>query len=290
MPNILVTGATGTFGAAVAEMLQRAGEPVRVLVRDPARFTGAGVQVAIGDFADPTSLDAALSGIERVFLASFDRPEMPALQRNLLEAARRQGVRHIARISTMGVENPRFGPIMADHARGERQIEQSGLEFTHLRPSWVLQNFLPTSAATPVRDGKIRLPAGDGRVSFVDARDVAAVAVEVLTKAGHEGHTYELTGPDARSHAELAEALSAATGRAITYEDLPPEVYISELTAAGWPPASIESMDTLFADVRVGGAAVLTGEVQRVTGRPPLSIHDFARDHAELFAAEIRLS
>ena len=137
IPSILVTGATGTFGAAVAEMLQQAGEMVRVLIRDPARFSGEGVQVAIGDFADPTSLDAALSGVERVFLASFDRPEMLALQRNLVEAAQRQGVRHISRISSMGVENPHLGPIMADHAAGERQIEQSGLAFTHLRPSWV---------------------------------------------------------------------------------------------------------------------------------------------------------
>jgi uncharacterized protein YbjT (DUF2867 family) len=283
MPSTLVTGATGTFGAAVTEMLQRAGQSVRVLIRDPKRFAGIGVQVAIGDFADPTSLDAALSGIERVFLASFDRPEMPALQRNLLAAARRQGVRHIARISTMYVDDPRFGSLMADHAAGEHQLEHSGLEFTHLRPSWVLQNFLPTSAATPVRDSKIRLPAGDGQVSFVDARDVAAVAAAALTKPGHEGRTYELTGPDARTHQELAQALSAATGRTIIFDNLSPEVYVSELTAAGWPPLSIESMDMLFADIRAGGAAVLTSDVTRVTGRTPLSIHDFARDHSHLF-------
>lgn len=285
MSGILVTGATGTFGAAVAQILRNSGEAVRVLVRDPARFAGAGVEVAIGDFADPASLDAALSGIDRVFLASFDRPEMPALQRNLLVAAHRRGVRHVARISTLGVDNPRFGAIMAGHAEGERQLEQTDLAFTHLRPSWVLQNFLPSSAATPVRDGKIRLPAGQGRVGFVDARDVAAVAAAALTEPGHEGRAYELTGPDAHTHAELAEALSAAAGRDIAYEDLAPQVYRDELAAAGWPPASIESMDMLFADMRAGGDALLTEDVARVTGRPPLGIHDFARDHAALFAA-----
>jgi uncharacterized protein YbjT (DUF2867 family) len=286
MANILVTGATGTFGAAVAETLQHAGKSIRVLVRDPARFNGAGVEVTIGDFADPASLDAALSGIERVFLASFDRSDMPMLQGNLLAAARRQGVRHVARISTMYVDELRFASFMADHAAGERQLEQSELDFTHLRPSWVLQNFLPTSAATPVRDNKIRLPAGEGRVSFVDARDVAAVAAAVLTEPGHEGCTYELTGPDARTHAELAEALSSTAGRKITFEDLPPKVYADELAAAGWPPISIEGMDKLFAEMRAGGAAVLTDDVKRVTGRAPLSIRDFGRDHAQLFSCE----
>ena len=282
---ILVTGATGTFGAALVDLLRGQGRAVRVLVRDPARFAAEGVEVFAGDFGDTASLGGAMAGIEAVFLASFDRPAMPALQRNVLEAARRHGVRRVARISSMGVDNPQFGPIMADHLEGERQLEASGLGYTHLRPSWVLQNFLPSSAATPVREGRIRLPAGDGRVSFVDARDVAAVAAVALTEPGHEGAAYELTGPDARTHAELAAALSAASGRAIAYEDLAPEAYVEGLRAAGWPAASIESMNTLFAEIREGAAGVLTDHVKRVTGRQPLSIEDFARDHAPLFAA-----
>ncbi|HUS98546.1 MAG TPA: SDR family oxidoreductase [Hyphomicrobiaceae bacterium] len=283
MSDILVTGATGTFGAAIVEGFRQVGRKIRVLVRDPLRFAKMNEEVAIGDFTDPASLEAAMSGIDRVFLASFDRPDMPALQNNLLNAAQRQGIRHIVRISTIGVDDPRFGQIMANHLKGEQQLEDSGLAFTHLRPSWVLQNYLPTSAFTPVRDGKISLPAGNAGVGFVDARDVAAVAVAALTKPGHDGRTYTLTGQEAATHAQLAEALSAATGQPIEYNDLPPEDYVRAVTAAGWSPASIESVCRLFADMRAGGAATVSDDVRNVTGRPPLSIFDFARDYAQDF-------
>jgi uncharacterized protein YbjT (DUF2867 family) len=284
MSDILVTGATGTFGAAVVEAFRKAGRPIRVLVRDPSRFFAkTGESVVVGDFSDPMSMEAALSGIERVFLASFDRPNMPVLQKNLLDAAQRQRVRHIVRISTIGVDDPRFGQIMTNHLQGERQLEASGLAFTHLRPSWVLQNFLPTSAFTPVRDGKISLPAGNAGVGFVDARDVAAVAVAALTEPDHEGRIYTLTGPEAPTHAQLASALSTATGQRIVYQDLPPDEYVRHVTSAGWSAASIESVSRLFADMRIGGAAVLSEDVYQVKKRPPLSIYDFARDYAQDF-------
>lgn len=283
MPRILVTGATGTFGNLVAEMLHQNGEEIRVMVRDPSRFNLSGFEVAVGDFAEPDRLDAALSGIERVFLASFDRGDFVALQANAIAAAKRQGVQHIVRISTMFIDEPKFASFMDVSIEGERQLEGSGVGYTHLRPSWVLQNFLPTSAATPARDGFIRLPAGDGRIGFVDARDVAAVATTVLMEPGHEGCTYELTGPEARTHDEVAEALSRATGREIKFENLSPQTYANELAAAGWPQKSIETMDLLFADIRAGGAAVLTEDVKRVTGRAPFGIEEFARDHAHFF-------
>lgn len=286
MSGILVTGATGTFGAAVVEGFRKTGRSIRVLVRDPSRFTKTSEDVVIGDFADPASLEAALSDIERVFLASFDRPDMPVLQKNLLDAAQRQGVRHIVRVSTIGVDDPRFGQIMANHRKGEQQLEASGLTFTHLRPSWVLQNFLPTSAFTPVRDGKISLPAGNAGVGFVDARDVAAVAIAALTEPGHENRAYTLTGPEAATHAQLANALSQATGQQIVYEDLPPEEYIRTVTAVGWSAESIESIDRLFADMRTGGAALVSDDVRQVTGRRALSIFDFARDYSQDFIVD----
>lgn len=283
MSKILVTGATGTFGAAVVEGFRKTGRSIRVLVRDHSHFTKTDESVVIGDFADPISMESALSGIERVFLASFDRPDMPALQKNLLDVAQRQGVRHIVRISTIGVDDPRFGQIMANHLQGERQLEASGLAFTHLRPSWVLQNFLPTSAFTPVRNGKISLPAGGAGVGFVDARDVAAVAIAALTEPDHEGRVYTLTGPETPTHAQLASALSTATGQRIVYQDLPPEEYVRCVTAAGWSSASIESVSRLFADMCAGGAAVVSEDIFQVKKRPPLSIYDFARDYAQDF-------
>ncbi len=285
MPEILVTGATGTFGAAVLEALHQQGTDARAFVRDPSKLTVGDVEVAIGDFADANSLDAALTGVKRVFLASFDTPQALDLQRNVLEAAKRQGVKHVVRISTIGVDDPRLGPIMTGHANGERQLENSEIAFTHLRPSWVLQNFLPTSSATPVRDGKIRLPAADGKVGFVDARDVAAVAAVALTNTGHEGRAYELTGPDARSHAEVANALAEASGTTISFEDIPPQIFAQELLEAGWKPSSVDSFEALFSEIREGDAAIVTDDVVKVTGRSAYSIFDFAANHAHLFAS-----
>lgn len=282
-PKILVTGATGTFGGLVAQLLQQKGEHVRVMVRDIAKFKFHGFEIAVGDFADSTCLDDALSGIERVFLASFDTGDFVNLQGNVIASAKRHGIRHIARISTMFLEEPKFAHFMNVSIEGERQLERSGIGFTHLRPSWVLQNFHPTSATTPVWNDQIRLPAGEGRVAFVDARDVSSVAATVLTEAGHEGKIYELTGPVARTHGELATALSQATSRQIDYEDISVKEYTNSLAEAGWSLDSIDIMTMLFEHVRKGEAGVLTGDVKRVTGSDPMGIHEFARDHAHLF-------
>jgi uncharacterized protein YbjT (DUF2867 family) len=287
LPRILITGATGTFCGEIARQLQALGEPIRILIRDAAKVSRhcPSVQAVVGDFAAPDSLDTALAGIERVFLASTDKPDQAEMQRNVLTAAKRHGVRHIVRISTMGVHEKQNIPIFDQHKECEQQLEQSGLDFTHLRPSWVMQNFLPSSSSAPVTGDMIRLSAGDGRVGFVDARDVAAVAVQALATSGHTGKAYELTGPEALSHSEFATRLAAASGRRIVYEDISPDVYEREKVSQGWPRASIDSMLELFADVRAGVDCIVTDTVERVTGRAALNARDFARDHASRFRA-----
>lgn len=279
MTPVLVTGATGTIGGAISRVLVRHGTRHRVFVRNPTAFAHAvpGVEVAIGDFAAMASLDAAMDGIEQVFLASFDRPEQIALQRNVLQAAKGAGVRHIVRMSTMGVDRKPHVSIFDAHLEGERQLEASGLDFTHLRPSWVMQNFYSF-----VVENRIRLPVGDGRVAFVDAEDIAGVAASALTKAGHAGKAYELTGPEAITHHEVAGLLSAATGRTIDFEDIPPDVYDQEKVATGWPRSSIDSLLALFAEIRAGknDDATPNDTVARVTGRPARSFAEFAKEYA----------
>ena len=129
------------------------------------------------------------------------------------------------------------------------------------------------------------MPAADGKVGFVDARDVAAVAAVALTNTGHEGRAYELTGPDARSHAEVANALAEASGTTISFEDIPPQIFAQELLEAGWKPSSVDSFEALFSEIREGDAAIVTDDVVKVTGRSAYSIFDFAANHAHLFAS-----
>ena len=287
MPRILVTGATGTFGGAVLQQLAERGESFRVMSRDPTKLPKLSERVEVfqGDFAEPESLLLALDGIERVFLASFDSPQQRELQGNLLMAAKHQGVQQVVRISTAGVEELHHLNVFGWHYEGEQQLEASGLAYTHLRPGWVTQNLLPSSSASPVTADKIRLPAGQGAVSYVDARDVAAVAVAALTEPGHENQAYELTGPEALAHDEIARLLSEASGRPITYDDLTPEAYDQLLTDQGWPRNSIAMMLELYESVRGGHDAGVVDTVERVTGRPALTVADFARDYAEAFRA-----
>jgi uncharacterized protein YbjT (DUF2867 family) len=282
MGLILVTGATGTIGGEIARQLRTLGAPMRMLVRDRSKLPGdsEALDVAVGDFASPDTLDAALDGVEALFLASFDRPNQVDLQRNVLHAAKRNGVRRVVRMSTIGFDELDRLPIFRWHSAGERQLEESGLAFTHLRPSWVMQNFFSFVAGDA-----IRLPAGEGRIAFVDARDIAAVAVAALTGPGHEGQAYELTGPEALNHAEVAEQLSVATGRSIVFENVSPEDYEREKIAKGWPRESIDTLLALFAVIRAGTNpdSAATETVETVTGRPPRRFRDFARDYSARF-------
>ena len=278
MNRILVTGATGLFGGEIARQLVAKNVPIRILVRDPSKAPALNgvVEVASGDFSDPESLGDALTGIDRMFLASYDRPEIAAHQANVLEVARHRGVRHVVRLSSDGTEENQDLPIFYRHRVCERQLEDSGLGYTHLKPQWIMQNF-----ETFVVDDCIRLPAGDGRIGLVDARDVAAVGVEALITTAHDGKAYILS-TESLSHSEVAEQLSMGTERSIRYQDIPPEVYQQELEADGWIEDDIDTMLGLFADIKAGRNSDINVEdtVQPVLGRPGIRFNQFARDYA----------
>jgi uncharacterized protein YbjT (DUF2867 family) len=279
MNPILVTGATGLFGGEIARQLVARGVPIRLLVRDPSKAPALNddtVEIAIGDFSNPESLVEALTGIDRMFLASYDQPEIVEHQANVLKTAMRCGVQHIVRLSSDGTEEDQHLPIFNRHGVCERQLEDSGLGFTHLKPQWIMQNF-----ETFVVDDCIRLPAGEGRIGLVDARDVAAVGVEALITTTHDGKAYVLS-TESLSHSEVAEHLSVGTGRSIKYEDIPPEVYQQELENDGWIKDDIDSMLGLFADIRAGHNwdANVQDTVKPVLGRAGIKFNKFASDYA----------
>ncbi len=171
------------------------------------------------------------------------------------------------------------------HAQIEQYLAQSGLAHTLLRPSYFMQNFL--ISAQPMADqGVLYGMTGEGRVGYIDTRDIAAVAAQVLTCPGHQGNSYMLTGPEALSAAEVAERLSAAVGRQVRYVDLPPDAFRQALAGAGLPgwlaDALIEG-NTLLA---AGHGAGVTGEVAKLTGRPPRTFEQFAADHRIAFGGQ----
>ena len=278
MKKVLVTGASGLFGGEVARQLASLGIPLRLFVRDVKKAPALDAEILRGDYLDSDALAEAMHGVDRMFLASYDRPDAVEHQANVLRVAKRCGLRHVVRLSSSGTEECAHLPIFRWHADCERQLEASGLDFTHIKPMWVMQNF-----ETFVVDDAIRLPSGDGRIGLIDHRDVAAAAVLALTTAGHQGRGY-LLAAESLSHAQIAEQLTQALGRPVRYQDIPPEVYRGELESAGWDQPSIESMLGLFDDIRAGRNSDrdVADSVDPILGRPGIRFAQYARDYADV--------
>jgi uncharacterized protein YbjT (DUF2867 family) len=278
MTRILETGVSGMFGGEVARQLMAKSIPIRVLVRDPSKVQqlDKSVEIITGDFMNTEALATALNGIEKLYLASYDKPELVEHQANVLAVAKQCEVQHVVRLSSAGTEENNELPDLYRHAVCERQLEETSLGFTHLKPMWVMQNF-----ESFVVNDRIRLPAGEGRLGLVDHRDVAAVAVAALTDLGHEGKAYELA-TESLSHSEVADQLSQATGRSITYENISPEAYEKQLLVNGYLQDDVDTLQGLLADVRngVNRDTNVTDTVRDVLGRPGITFKQFAQDYA----------
>src|SRR5215211_3098346 len=217
---ILITGATGTTGREVVEALRRLGaKGVRALVRDPARadfIREAGFETIAGDFGRPETLDAALEGVERALLLTPPTPDTVGQHHDFIAAAAGAGVRYVVKLSAFAADADAPEGFGRWHGQSENLLKTSGLKWTMLRPNFFMQNLLG-QARQIAATGNIFQPVGDARASFIDTRDIAAVAARALTEDGHEGQTYTLTGPEALSYHDVAAKLSRATGREIKY-------------------------------------------------------------------------
>jgi uncharacterized protein YbjT (DUF2867 family) len=284
--TVLIIGATGEVGGHLLDAL--AGAPVRVRagVRDTARaahLNQGSVQAVRFDYDDHESIERAVDGADRVFLLTPPPSLLPhELDRAapVVDAARRSGVRHLVRLSSMWALH---SPASA-HRVIEQYIEASGVPYTFLRPNIFMQNF-SVSQRDMVRGGGIYVAAGAGRVSFVDVRDVAAAAAAMLTSTGHEGKAYTLTGPEALDYGEAAAQLSAAVGKPIAYHALDDAALRDTLAQAGWAAGLIEYVSALYEAVRDGQRALLSSDIHHLVGRPPISFQQYARDYADVWKA-----
>lgn len=282
---ILITGATGTAGSEIVKRLSAVGKPFRVLVRNrekAARLAGPGVEIAEGDLGKPDSLDRALEGVEKALLLSSPDPKQVELQGNFIQAAKRAGVKHVVKFSAMGAAADSQMTLARWHGQTEKQLEQSGMAYTHLQPNQFMQNFLgfaPSIAA----EGVFYAPLKQARSSVVDVRDIAAVASAVLTGAGHEGKTYVITGPEALTYAQIAEKLSTVAGRKVNYIDVTPEQSKAGMIAAGMPAWLADAVNELYIPWSQGAGATTTNVIREVAGKQPTGFDQFARDHAAVF-------
>jgi uncharacterized protein YbjT (DUF2867 family) len=281
--SVLVTGATGTIGRDVAKRLSEKGVSVRAGVRDQAKARkqfGSNIALAPFDFENEKTFSGALEGVEKVFLVPPLLPNQLEVMNVFVDAAKRAGVRHIVKLSAIGIDDETHPTAIKSHSANEQHIRESGLVFTFLRPNSFMQNFF---TYFPPRNGAIYLPWGNGTASFVDTRDIASVAAKVLTSAGHEGKIYTLTGPATLGIAEVARILSEMTGREFKYVDVPEATARDGMLQAGVPPWQVDLVMELHAVNKQNCWSVVTSDIEKVTGTPPTDFAQFARDHADKF-------
>lgn len=270
---ILVTGATGKSGRRVVTQLRAKELPVRAAARNGEH---------VFDWTDSATWDAALEGVRSMYIVQLDGT---MLVRPFIERAVRHGVRRIVLASGRGIDNPAYAKdssgILAGLVDSEAAVRESGLEWTISRPGWFAQNFSEGFFADAVLAGELRLPAGDGAASFVDAEDIAAVVVAALTEDRHVGQTYELSGPRGVTLAEAVATISEVTGREIRYVPLSVEGYVAELVQQGVPSADAEAFADVIEPLREGRDDYVSDGVQRALGRPPRTFAEFAKFTAD---------
>ena len=261
----LVLGGTGKTGRRVVERLVARGLPVRV---------GSRSGEPPFDWEDEATWVPALRDVESVYVSYYPDLAVPgavAVVRSFTKLAARSGVQRLVLLSGRGEPE-------AEHA--ERVVQEAGVQWTILRSTWFMQNFSEDYVLEHVLSGEIRLPAGDVPTPFLDADDIADVAVAALTEEGHAGQLYELTGPRSLTFAEAAAEIAEAAGHEVRYVPVSLEEHAAEAAEHGVPAEVVELLTYLFREVVDGRNANTTAGVRLALGREPKDFADYAREAA----------
>lgn len=276
-------------GTALVRKLSPKGVALRALVRNAAKAAEIAalpnVEIAIADMAKPETLPAALAGVDRAMLNSSADPAMVEVQSNFTAAAAKAGVRHVVKLSGIMPELDSPFRFARMHGEIEKRLEASGMAFTHLRAGEFMPSYF-RQVPMILAKGALFLPMENQRIASIDIGDLAEIAALVLTNPGHEGKIYPLTGPEALTMTEVAERLSAATGKTIKYINVPPEDVRKAQLAAGVPPYIADALAELFAERRKGKESQVWPIAQTLLGRRPTSFAEFAARNAAIFRGE----
>lgn len=278
---ILVIGALGNVGAEVVKHLLNAGVKVRASdmseEKIKARF-GSSVEAVRFDFTDPKTYEATFKGVEKMFL--LRPPHITNIKRDMypsINAAKRAGVKHVVFLSLIGIESAKYVP----HYKVETYLKEVNLQTTFLRCSFFMQNLSTTHRQEIKERNEIFVPVGKAKTSFIDARDIGAVAAVALTQTGHGNKKYDLTGSEALDYWQVTKILSEVLRREIQYKNPNPVYFLIETMRRGTPFMFALVMMGLYTSTRFGMAEPITTEVEKLTGRKPISFQEFANDYKE---------
>jgi len=288
--SILVTGASDNIGSEVVKQLLAVTPAVSIKAAVHSRQNvknvkdGDRVKVIPIDYNELDTLREALKDVDKLFLLTPDVSNAPDLASNAVSEAKKVGIRHIVKQSVMGADLEADVGTMRLHCQVEKIIEQSGIPFTFLRPNEFMQNFINFYSPSIKGNNAFYIPLEDAKVSLVDVRDIAAIAVEsLIDEDKHKNKTYLITGPEALSYHQVAEVLSNATGRKISYVNISEEeakAAMKEIGMSDWLIITVSELSDYF---RKGKASEVSPAVEEVTGRKPISFSQFANDYADAF-------
>ena len=278
---ILITGATGNVGKVLVKQLLDEGAPIRILVRDEQKAADFGdrVKVAVGDLDKPDTFTAAMRGVDRLYFVTPVTEQVV----NLLKAAKQAGVKHVVKQSTLEADRS-LGPGKW-HREQEELVKSMGFAWTFIRPTMFMSNTIEWWRATIKAQNAVYFPGGNGKVSPVAARDVAAVACTVLTRPGHEGQIYEVTGPEALTINEMVQVLAKILGRPLRYVNIPAFLAAIWLHRFGMFRELVKALMETLGALRKNEYAYVTDTVERVGGVKPRTFEAWCRENVDSFEA-----
>jgi uncharacterized protein YbjT (DUF2867 family) len=278
---ILVIGALGNVGAEVVEQLLITGNKVRAADRVEEKIRerfGNSVEAVRFDFTDPKTYEATFKGVEKMFL--LRPPHITNIKRDMvpsIDAAKHAGVKHVVFLSLIGIENTKYVP----HYKVETYLKEVNLQTTFLRCSFFMQNLNTTHRKEIKERNEIFVPVGNAKTSFIDARDIGAVAAVALTQDGHADKNYDLTGREALDYWQASKILSEVLGREIQYKNPNPIYFLIETIRRGTPFMFALVMTGLYTSTRFGMAESVTNEVEKLTGKKPITFREYANDYKQ---------
>jgi uncharacterized protein YbjT (DUF2867 family) len=275
--KVLVLGANGNVGTPLIEALLAKGEHVKAASRTGQSI--AGVEGAVFDLLEPLTYESVFDGVDRAYLMlPTGYTQSRELLTPLIEIAAKRKIKVVMQ-SAFGVDADDSIP----YRQAEIALEKSATPYVILRPNWFSDNF-HTFWKTHIDQGLITLPAGEGKTSFIDVRDIAACAASALTDDRFNGAAYDLTGPEALSYADAAEILSRAIGKPVTYKSIDDNSFIENLLGAGLPEDYAQFLASIFYPVREGWTSTVTDSVMQLTSHSPRPLNIYAKDHARLLS------
>jgi uncharacterized protein YbjT (DUF2867 family) len=297
MSTILVTGATGTVGSEVVKQLVKSSSPdnnkditIRAAIHSQNKADNfkdyESVQIVNIDYNKPETIADALNHVDKLFLLTLPSPNMAVYSNLIKEIGKYGGINYIVKLSSMAAKESGLATTIGRiHRDEEKIIEEFGIPFTFLRPPAFMQNFITQFGYTIRTQDAFYVPAGDSKMSFVDARDVAAVSVQALISDSqqHIGKAYAITAQEAISYGQAAEIFSKEIGRRISYRDIPEEEARKGMKEVGMDDWLIDAIMEFYSAIKAGHASQTTNVVEQITGRKPISFSQFVKNYAEFF-------